>query len=156
MPEEKKLNRITHASRHILSPRWFVESLEKVLSPQGRETYQTREMWHILRKNGILIQPLYVAVWRECEDRSRRHDGTACLFSLRCLVKTEVYHDLNASEYFVPSVLPLFRKDQVSPVNAIVRATLLYIKFSTKFVPPGYFTQFVTTMASFMACQLNF
>ena len=141
----------------ILSPRWFVESLGKVLSLQGRETYQTREMWRILRENGILIQPLYVAVWRECEDIDPEGmmELLVC-FHLAALVKTEVYHDLNAPQYFVPSVLPLFRGDRASPVNAIVRATPLHITFSTKFVPPGYFTRFVTTMASFMACQLNF
>ena len=37
-----------------------------------------------------------------------------------------------------------------------MRATPLHITFSTKFVPPGYFTRFVTTMASFKACQLHF
>ena len=141
----------------ILSPRWFVESLGKVLSLQGRETYQTREMWRILRENGILIQPLYVAVWRECEDIDPEGmmELLVC-FHLAALVKTEVYHDLKAPQYFVPSVLPLFRGDRASPVNAIVKATPLHITFSTKFVPPGYFTRFVTTMASFMTCQLNF
>ena len=141
----------------ILSPRWFVESLGKVLTLQGRETYQTQEMWDILRKKGILIKPLYVAVWRECEDIDP--EGMMELlvhFHLAALVKTEVYYDLNAPQYFVPSVLPLFTGDRASSDNAIVRATPLHITFSTKFVPPGYFTRFVTTMASFMACQLNF
>ena len=141
----------------ILSPRWFVESLGKVLTLQGRETYQTEEMWRILRENGILIQPLYVAVWRECEDIDPEGmmELLVC-FHLAALVKTEVYYDLNAPQYFVPSVLSLFTGDQASPVNAILRATPLHITFSTKFVPPGYFTRFVTTMASFKACQLHF
>ena len=141
----------------ILSPRWFVESLGKVLTLQGRETYQTEEMWRILRENGILIQPLYVAVWRECEDIDPEGmmELLVC-FHLAALVKTEVYYDLNAPQYFVPSALPLFTGDQASPVNAILRATPLHITFSTKFVPPGYFTRFVTTMASFKACQLHF
>ena len=141
----------------ILSPRWFVESLGKVLTLQGRETYQTREMWRILRENGILIQPLYVAVWKECEDIDP--EGMMELlvsFHLAALVKTEMYYDLNAPQYFVPSVLPLFTGDQASPINAILRATPLHITFSTRFVPPGYFTRFVTTMASFKACQLHF
>ena len=141
----------------ILSPRWFVESLGKVLTLQGRETYQTKEMWRILREKGILIQPLYVAVWRECEDIDPEGMMELLIcFHLAALVKTEVYYDLNAPQYFVPSVLPLFTGDQASPVNAILRATPLHITFSTKFVPPGYFTRFVTTMASFMACQLHF
>ena len=141
----------------ILSPRWFVESLGKVLTLQGRENYQTREMWRILRENGILIQPLYVAVWRECDDIDP--EGMMAIlvsFHLAALVKTEVYYDPNAPQYFVPSVLPLFTGDLSSPVSAIVRATPLHITFSTRFVPPGYFTRFVTTMASFKACQLHF
>ena len=141
----------------ILSPKWFVESLGKVLTLQGTENYKTREMWRILRENGILIQPLYVAVWRECEDINPEGmiELLVC-FHLAALVKTEVYYDLNAPQYFVPSVLPLFTGDQASPVNAILRATPLHITFSTRFVPPGYFTRFVTTMASFKACQLHF
>ena len=140
----------------ILSPRWFVESLGKVLTLQGRETYQTKEMWRILRENGILIKPLYVAVWKECEDIDPESmmELLVC-FHLAALVKTEVYYDLNAPQYFVPSVLPLFTGDP-SPIDSIVRATPLHITFSTKFVPPGYFTRFVTTMASFKACQLCF
>ena len=141
----------------ILSPRWFVESLGKVLTLQGRETYQTREMWRILREKGILIQPLYVAVWRECEDIDP--EGMMELlvfFHLAALVKTKLYHDRKAPQYFVPSILPLFTGDLSSPIDAIVRATPLHITFSTKFVPPGYFTRFVTTMASFKACQLHF
>ena len=141
----------------ILSPRWFVESLGGVLTLQGTENYKTREMWRILRENGILIRPLYVAVWRECEDINPEGmiELLVC-FHLAALVKTEVYYDLNAPQYFVPSVLPLFTGDQTSPVNAILRATPLHITFSTRFVPPGYFTRFVTTMASFKACQLHF
>ena len=141
----------------ILSPRWFVESLGKVLTLQGRETYQTREMWRILRENGIIIQPLYVAVWRECEDIDPEGmmELLVC-FHLAACVKTNLYHDRKAPQYFVPFVLPLFTGDLSTPINAILRATPLHITFSTKFVPPGYFTRFVTTMASFKACQLHF
>ena len=141
----------------ILSPRWFVESLGKVLTLQGRENYKTREMWRILRENGILIQSLYAAVWRECEDIDPEGmmELLVC-FHLAALVKTELHHDRKAPQYFVPSVLPLFTGDLSSPIDAIVRATPLHITFSTKFVPPGYFTRFVTTMASFKACQLLF
>ena len=141
----------------ILSPKWFVESLGKVLTLQGRETYRTREMWRILRENGILIQPLYVAVWRECEDIDP--EGMMELlvyFHLAVLVKTNLYYDRNAPQYFVPSVLPLFTGDLSPPIDAIVRAAPLHITFSTKFVPPGYFTRLVTTIASFKACQLHF
>ena len=141
----------------ILSPRWFVESLGKVLTLQGREKYKTREMWRILRENGILIQSLYAAVWRECEDIDPEGmmELLVC-FHLAALVKTELHHDRKAPQYFVPSVLPLFTGDLSSPIDAIVRATPLHITFSTRFVPPGYFTRFVTTMASFKACQLHF
>ena len=140
----------------ILSPRWFVESLGKVLTLQETENRQTRDMWCILREKGILVQPLYVAVWKECKeiDPEGMMELLVC-FHLAALVKTEVYHDLNAPQYFVPSVLPLFTGDP-SPIDSILRATPLHITFSTKFVPPGYFTRFVTTMASSKDCQLCF
>ena len=141
----------------ILSPKWFVESLGKVLTLQGTETYQTKEMWSILREKGILVQPLYVAVWKQCENIDPEGMMELLIrFHLAALVQTNEYYDLTAPQYFVPSVLPLFAGDLSSPDDDTLRATPLHITFSTKFVPPGYFTRLVTTIASFRACQLHF
>ena len=51
----------------ILSPRWFVDALGKVLTLKGREDHITQLMWDLLREKGIVVQPLYVAAWREIE-----------------------------------------------------------------------------------------
>ena len=141
----------------ILSPKWFVESLGKVLALQGTENCQTKKMWLLLREKGILIQPLYVAVWKTCEDIDP--EGMMQLlvrFHLAAFVETEEYYDRTVPQYFVPSVLKLFAGDPPSSIGVIIRATPLHITFSTKFVPPGYFTRFVATVAGFKACQLHF
>ena len=146
--------------RVILNPKWFIESLGKVLSLPGREIQNTnKKMWRTLREKGILIQPLYVAVWKECKDIDP--EGMIELlthFRLAAKVETEEYYDLDAPQYFVPAVLPLFSGDLSTPTTDAdsLRATPLHITFSTKFVTPGYFTRLVTTIASFEICKLYF
>ena len=141
----------------ILSPKWFVESLGKVLALEGTETYQTKKMWRLLREKGILIQPLYVAIWKKCGGLDP--EGMIELlvsFHLAACVETEEYYDRKAPQYFVPCVLQLFTGDPPLSTGDSLRATPLHITFSTKFVPPGYFTRFVATVAGFKACQLHF
>ena len=145
--------------RIILNPKWFVESLGKIITLPGREIQKTSKiMWKTLRKKGILIQPLYVAVWKGCKDIDP--EGMMELlthFRLAARVQAEVYYDLNTPQYFVPAVLPVFSGDLSTPTTAgSLRATPLHITFSTKFVTPGYFTRLVTTIASFEVCKLYF
>ena len=145
--------------RIILNPKWFVESLGKIITLPGREIQKTSKiMWKTLRKKGILIQPLYVAVWKGCKDIDP--EGMMELlthFRLAARVQAEVYYDLDTPQYFVPAVLPVFSGDLSTPTTAgSLRATPLHITFSTKFVTPGYFTRLVTTIASFEVCKLNF
>ena len=106
--------------RVILNPKWFVESLGKVIILPGREIKKTsKKMWKTLREKGILIQPLYVAVWKECKDIDP--EGMMELlthFRLAAKVQAEVYYDLDTPLYFVPAVLPLFSGDLSTPTTA--------------------------------------
>ena len=143
--------------RVILDPKWFVECLGKILTLSGREPRGVRELWLLLRERGILVQPLYVAAWKDCEGiEPEAMMELLVYFRLAARVETEEYFDLNAPQYFVPSVLPIFDGELASPTGGVKRATPLHITFSTKFVPPGYFTRFVTTMSSFKAFRLYF
>ena len=137
----------------------FVESLSKVLTLPGREIPNTsHQMWRLLRKKGILVQPLYVALWSECTDVTPEGMMELLIhFRLAAKVETKEYYDLDALQYFVPSVLSLFSEDLSAPTTAgSLRATPLHITFSTKFVTPGYFTRLVSTIASFEVCKLYF
>ena len=140
----------------ILSPRWFVNALGKVLTLKGREDHQTRLMWDLLREKGILVQPLYVAAWREVEglDPESLINLLVC-FRLAAEVTTDQFYDPNVKQYFLPLVLPSVKEPSVSP-GYRQRATPLHLTFRTEFVPPGFFTRFITTIAESSLCEINF
>ena len=140
----------------ILSPKWFVDALGKVLTLKGREDHKTRLMWDILRKKGILVQPLYVAAWRDIEglDPESLINLLVC-FRLAAEVKTDQYYDPSVKQYFLPLVLPSVKETSISS-GYRQRATPLHLTFRTEFVPPGFFTRFATTITESPLCEINF
>ena len=140
----------------ILSPRWFVDALGKVLTLKGREDHKTRLMWDLLRNKGILVQPLYVAAWREVEglDPQSLINLLVC-FRLAAEVKTDEFYDPSVKQYFLPLVLPSVNEVSISS-GYLQRATPLHLTFRTEFVPPGFFTRFITTIAESPLCEINF
>ena len=141
----------------ILNPRWFVDVLGKVLTLKGREEHKTRLMWDLLREKGILVQPLYVAAWKDVEGLDPE-----CLikllvsFRLAAEVKTDQYYDPNVKQYFLPLVLPSVKEASVLSPGFRLRATPLHLTFRTEFVPPGFFTRFIATIAESSLCQISF
>ena len=144
----------------ILSPKWFVDCLGKVLTLEGRETYDDiRDMWDLLREKGILLQPLYAAAWRGCEGVEPEEMIQLLVhFCLAAEVKTELYYNPNLKQFFVPAVLPTFNADLSSAITPgyQLRATPLHITFRTGYVIPGFFTRLVTSMARSPQCNLQF
>ena len=140
----------------ILSPKWFVDALGKVLTLKGREDHKTRLMWDLLRNKGILVQPLYVAAWREVEglDPESLINLLVC-FRLAAEVKTDQFYDPSVKQYFLPLVLPSVKEASIS-LEYRQRATPLHLTFRTEFVPPGFFTRFITTIAGSPLCEINF
>ena len=142
----------------ILSPKWFVECLGKVLTLEGRETYETMLMWNLLREKGILIQPLYVAVWRECKGiKPEEMIELLVHFRLAAQVETNEYYITNVKQFFLPAVLSSYTGDPTfASAGYCMRATLLHMMFSTGYVTPGFFTRLVTIMAESPLCHLHF
>ena len=142
----------------ILSPKWFVDCLGKVLALKGR-VYG--KMWDLLKKKGILVQPLYATAWKGCESIEPEEMIQLLVdFGLAAELETKQYYDPNVKQFFVPAVLPTFTGD---PSLAItpgykLRATPLHITFSTGYVIPGFFIRLVTAMAMFdqRECCLQF
>ena len=140
----------------ILNPRWFVDALGKVLTLKGREDHKTRLMWELLREKGILVQPLYVAAWREVEGLDPESlINLLVRFRLAAEVKTDQYHDPSVKQYFLPLVLPSM-KGTTFPPGFRQRATPLHLTFRTAFVPPGFFTRFIMTVTESSLCKINF
>ena len=60
-------------------------------------------------------------------------------------------------KYFLLPILKSFKENSSkAPKDYFLRASPLHITFSTKFIPPGFFTRFVTSFASQLLCQLTF
>ena len=139
----------------LLNPKWFVEVLGKVLTLRGREDHKTRLMWDLLRNKGILVQPLYVAAWRDVEglDPESLINLLVC-FRLAAEVKTDQFYDPNVKQYFLPLVLPSVKETSISS-GYRQRATPLHLTFRTEFVPPGFFTRFITTIAESRLCEIT-
>ena len=141
----------------ILNPKWFVECLGKILTLPGREGFEKREMWTLLRQKGILVQPLYVAVWKECEGIDPEEMIQLLVsFHLAAEVQTDEYGERLSKQFFVPAVLPTGDPSSALPPGYHLRATPLHITFGTGYVIPGFFTRLVTTMAESPQCHLYF
>ena len=84
-------------------------------------------MWDLLREKGILVQPLYVAAWREVKgvDPESLINLLVC-FRLAGEVKTDQFYDPSVKQYFLPLVLPSVKMAQYSQ-----RATPLHLIFRT-------------------------
>ena len=140
----------------ILSPKWFVDCLGKVLTLHESEDCENLQLWKLLREKGILVQPLYAAVWKDCEGiEAEKIMQLLVNFHLAAEVKTEEYRDSSVKQFFVPAVLPAFTEDYSSvPLGYLLRATSLHITFATGYVTPGFFIRLVAIMAGSPECQL--
>ena len=141
----------------ILNPKWFVDCLGKVLTLQGREGFEERDMWALLREKGILVEPLYVAVWKECEGVDPEEFIQVLVsFHLAAKVQTDEFGQIISNQFFVPAVLPTGDPSSTLPSDYTIRASPLHIIFGTGYVIPGFFTRLVTSMAESPQCHLYF
>ena len=143
----------------IIKPKWFVDTLGKVFALQRKADGETRQMWTLLREKGILVQPFYMKIWKECKADFSPEAIIEILVSFRLAAKvtSEEYFDRTVKQYFLPAMLKSFKEDpSEAPPGYCLRTTPLHITFSTKFVLPGFFTRFVTSFASQPFCKLMF
>ena len=133
----------------ILSPKWFVEIIGKVFILEGYEKrWSGSKMWSLLRKKGILVEPLYHDVWENDDDIDPQEIIELLVhFRLAAPVQTKLY-DSRVKQYFLPANLPGYTgKPNEAPSGYKLRASPAHITFSTGYVPPGFFTRLATTVA---------
>ena len=136
----------------ILSPKWFVETLGKVFTLEGYEKgWSGSKRWSLLRKKGILVEPLYRDVWENDDDINPQELIELLVrFRLAAPVETKLY-DSRVKQYFLPAVLPGYQytgQPNEAPPGYKLRASPAHITFSTGCVPPGFFTRLTTTVAT--------
>ncbi|XP_019858882.1 PREDICTED: uncharacterized protein LOC109587102 isoform X2 [Amphimedon queenslandica] len=145
----------------IINPQWFVDTLGKVFTLEGRENQDATEaMWSLLREKGILVEPLYQEVWKNCTE-IKADDLMELLvhFRLAAEVKTDEFYIEDAKQYFLPAVLKSYDISSTQSLpngKPVARATNLHITFSTDFVPPGFFTRFIASFAKNSSCKICF
>ena len=135
----------------IVDPKVFIDALGKIFTFQASTTH-ARE-WEIFHQYGILIQPLYASVWKECGDLKPEDFIEALLhFRLAAQVTIEDQHICSSQykQYFIPAILKLCQDNTIVTHRKEAEvASPLHITFiETGFVPPGFFTRFVAVVAA--------
>ena len=138
----------------IVDPKFFIDALGKIFTFQASTTHD-RE-WEIFHQYGILIQPLYASVWKECGDL-KPEDFIEVLLHFRLAAQVTIEdQDICSSrykQYFIPAILKLCEDNAVTLHSKEV-ASPLQITFETGFVPPGFFTRFVAVIANHLNTTL--
>ena len=143
----------------VVSPKYFVDVIGKLFTIDDcSHNFRLLDIWEKFQENGILIEPLYKSIWEQSDDF--HPDALINLlvdFRIAAEVHTSIHHDPSIKQYFVPAILKSFPGDPYKVLTgSCMHASPLHISFSTGFVPPGFFTRFVTTIASNPAYKLCF
>ena len=134
----------------IVDPKFFIDALGKIFTFQASTTHAKE--WEIFHQYGILIQPLYTSVWKECGDL-KPEDFIEVLLHFRLAAQVTIEDKRICSsrykQYFIPAILKLCQDNTIATHSKeLETASPLHIGFETGFVPPGFFTRFVAVIAA--------
>ena len=143
----------------IADPQWLVRQMAKILALEGFETVKKSNLWKLLREDGILVQPLYEQVFgtdnillpQEIIDLLEH-------FLIIAEIHTTGKHSAPGREYFTPSLLPRCPADKsfYFATSSIQSTAPLHLIFSTKYLPPGFFTRLAAVLSKHPKCQVDF
>ena len=149
----------------IADPQWLVKQLGKLLAPKGLEQNVSNQLlWKLLHKKGILIQPLYEEVWKKSILEPQSLADLLEYFLLAAPIDPPIaVSAIPGRKYFVPSVLQLSSPPSLSThmakyrmqntTTVVKKSSPLHLTFSTKYVPPGFFTRLATTLTRAPKCE---
>ena len=151
----------------IAEPQWLIKQLCKLLMP---EWYHSRPrhlagLWRCLEGKGVLVEPLYQDIWRDCGLRGGAQ-ALADLLEHFDLAKkiSSVPREMQRYEghkYFVPCMLkarsqegPDHEMERMTgqPQEAVQEAATLHITFNTEYIPPGFFVRLAARMTNSEKC----
>ena len=143
----------------FINPNYIVDALGK-LFPLRKNSDGDRydKEWKLFHECGILVQPLYVALWKKYEDISSEILIKVLVhFRIAVKVKTDKYSP-HSEQYFMPLVLKStqINSNSMTLSSDSIQAAPLHITFNSGFVPPGFFTRFVVVLANAKRMELCF
>jgi len=142
----------------ITDPQWVIEQLGKLLALEGfQQEVSNQPLWKLLRENGILVQPLYEKVWKGSNPSPQSFADLLEHLGLAALIDSQrMLTPFPGREYFVPSVLQFSPQTTDSTTEVVKKSSPLQLTFSTRYVPPGFFTRLATTLSKESNCCLLF
>ena len=140
----------------IANPHWLIKIIgslfpfEELLSKVG-----TRPKWNVLRKYGILVEELLKEVVTYQTRLLKPYEVASLLQHFFIIAEMSTHskkHSFKGKEYFVPSVLKPNKRDQ----NCDSSVAPLFLTFSTRYVPPGFFTRFIAVLSQNPMFHISF
>ena len=144
----------------IVEPQWLINQLRLLLMPDwfGHRPEHLKRFWKWFEERGVVVEGLYQEIWKDCELEGGPQAIVDVLvhFDLATEIN-ECPFDMTSSrgkKYFMPCVLKVKPKSestenseppQLKPVR---EAAILYMQFSTGYVPPGFFVRLVAHMSN--------
>ena len=149
----------------VADPQWLVKQLGRLLAPKGLEQSVSNQLlWKPLHEKGILMQPLYEEVWKKSILKPQSLADLLEHFLLAAPIDPPIaVSEIPGRKYFVPSVLQLSSPPSLSThmaeyrmhnrTTVVKKSSPLHLIFSTKYVPPGFFTRLATTLTREPKCK---
>ena len=154
-------SRVPSLKEHIIvNPQWLINQFAKILTPKGLEGFQNPALWDSLQKQGILEQSLYEQIWYDSGSEISPQPLVDLL--VHFLLASPIGEGFTVSyipgkKYFVSCVLPACPEDQLDTMKGVIlHAAPLHLCFNTQYVPPGFFTRLITSLANEQKCDVIF
>ena len=143
----------------IADPQWLIRQMAKIMALEGFEIVKQRTLWKLLREDGILVEKLYKKVLSTQQELTPQEIIDLLeYFLIIAEIRTTGKHSCPGREYFAPSLLPRCPaiKSSFLATSNVQSATPLHLIFSTKYLPPGFFTRLAAVMSKHPKCQVDF
>ena len=119
-------------------------------------------LWKPLQEKGILIQSLYEAVWEGSNLPPQSLADLLEHFQLATLISIKPPATVSSHEgrkYFIPCALQFCSCTAECTTKSqeyVKMSSPLHLRFSTQYVPPGFFTRLATALTKESKCELLF
>ena len=142
----------------IVEPQWLIDQFKILLMPEKLCPHPQElacfRTW--LEKRGILVQELYLELWRDCglEGGPQALADLLVHFDLAQEIEhcPNDMHTCIGKKYYIPCMLKVRHKEERSPPDEPTRqAAVLHIFFDMGYVPPGFFVRLIARMTAHKA-----